>query len=65
MDGGAFEAKFGFPKPGADTVIVTHWMMGGRAGKAADALKEMGFPKTEVYKGSFKDWVANGGKVEK
>ena len=40
-------------------------MMGGRAGKAADALKEMGFPKTEVYKGSFKDWVAKGGTVEK
>ena len=40
-------------------------MMGGRAGKAAAALKEMGYPKAEVYKGSFKDWVAKGGAVER
>jgi len=65
LDGDAFKAKCGFPKPGADTVIVTHCGKGGRAGKAAAALKEMGFPKAEAYKGSFKDWVANGGAVEK
>ena len=40
-------------------------MMGGRAGKAAAALKEMGFAKVYNYKGSFKDWVAKGGAVEK
>ena len=49
----------------ADTVLVTHCMMGGRAGKAAAALKEMGFAKVYNYKGSFKDWVAKGGAVEK
>ena len=40
-------------------------MMGGRAGKAAAALKEMGYPQVYNYKGSFKDWVARGGAVEK
>ena len=65
MDSGAFEAKFGFAKPAEDATIVTHWMMGGRAGKAAAALKEMGYPQVYNYKGSFKDWVAKGGAVEK
>ena len=65
LDGDAFKAKCGFAKPSPDAVIVTHCGKGGRATKAAAALKEMGFPKAEVYKGSFKDWVANGGKVEK
>merc|ERR1719507_2249741 len=65
LDGDDFEAKCGFPKPSADTVLVTHCMMGGRAGKGAAALKEMGFSKVYNYKGSFKDWVAKGGAVEK
>ena len=65
LDNDAFMAKCGFPKPGTDAVIVTHCGKGGRAAKAAAALKEMGFPKAEVYKGSFKDWVAKGGAVER
>ena len=39
-------------------------MMGGRAGKAADALKELGFVNTSSYSGSFKDWKAKGGPIE-
>ena len=39
-------------------------MMGGRAGKAADALNELGFVNASSYSGSFKDWKAKGGPIE-
>ena len=65
LDANAFEAKYGFLKPGTDAVIVTQCMIGGRATKAATILREMGYCKVDVYAGSFKDWVVKGGAVEK
>ena len=65
LDANAFEAKYGFPKPGADASLVTQCMIGGRATKAAAILREMGYSKVNVFAGSFKDWVAKGGAVEK
>ena len=59
-----FEARSGFPLPAKSDAIVTHCKMGGRATKAANALKEAGFTNVEVYKGSFDDWKANNGPVE-
>jgi rhodanese-related sulfurtransferase len=66
LDAAAFEAKYSFPKPDpAKDAIVTHCMGGGRATKASNALKEMGYGNAVPYMGSFKDWVANGGAVDK
>ncbi len=66
LDVAAFQAKYGFSKPDPEKdAVATHCMMGGRAGKAATALKEMGYTKAESYGGSFKDWVAKGGPVDK
>ena len=60
----AFKNKFSVPKPQKDQKIGSHCMMGGRAGKAADALKELGFTNVTSYTGSFKDWKAKGGEIE-
>ena len=59
-----FKNKFGISKPQKDQKIGSHCMMGGRAGKAADALKELGFTNATSYTGSFKDWKAKGGPIE-
>ena len=37
--------------------------MGGRAGKALDALKDAGFLNLQLYQGSYNDWTAQGGQV--
>ncbi|XP_069991766.1 rhodanese domain-containing protein CG4456 [Penaeus vannamei] len=58
----AFEAKYGLKKPTKTTPIVTHCTKGGRARKAGDLLKSMGY-NARVYAGSFNDWKANGGPV--
>lgn len=66
MDLAAFESKYGFKKPDpASDVVITHCMMGGRAGRAAKALNDFGYTKAEAYAGSMKDWKANGGPTEK
>ena len=44
--------------------VVTHCKIGGRAAKAADLLIASGV-KTDVYKGSFNDWKAQEGPVDK
>ena len=59
-----FEQEFGITKPGKGDKIATHCIMGGRAGKAAEALKNMGFHNAISYAGSFKDWKAKGGPIE-
>ena len=59
-----FTEKYGNTKPKPNDKIATHCMMGGRAGKAADALKTMGFCNAVSYSGSFKDWKSKGGSVE-
>ena len=64
MNDTEFEAKFGVKKPDKADKISTHCMMGGRAGKAAEALKTMGYTNVISYAGSFKDWEAHGGKIE-
>lgn len=47
----------------ADKPVVVYCAVGGRAGRAADALRSFGFP--EVYNiGGLKDWVAAGGPLD-
>ena len=65
MDEAAFKSRFGFEKPAPDSPLVMHCKIGGRAGKAGQALKDLGFHNVQVYSGSFNDWVAKGGHVQK
>ena len=62
-----FSERFGFQKPEVhqDVPIVVHCLKGGRAEMANVAFKGLGYNNTKVYSGSFLDWVANGGPVEK
>lgn len=47
-----------------DKTIILYCASGGRSALGGKALKELGY--TDVYNlGAFKDWVANGGAVEK
>ena len=59
-----FGEKFRVNKPDKTAKLASHCMMGGRAGKAVEALKTMGFVNAISYTGSFKDWKAKGGQIE-
>ncbi|XP_018007180.2 thiosulfate:glutathione sulfurtransferase, partial [Hyalella azteca] len=65
LDSSEFEAKHGFPKPQQGDEIITHCNKGGRAGKATEALNARGYHNVKTYKGSFNDWVAQGGEIDK
>ena len=63
-----FSERFGFQKPSADAddvPIVVTCLRGGRAEMANTAFQDLGYSNTRVYRGSFLDWVAKGGPVEK
>ncbi|OXA56841.1 rhodanese domain-containing protein CG4456 [Folsomia candida] len=57
-----FEEKYGFPKPGKDSRVITHCKAGMRGQRAATAFKEAGFSNVGVYSG-IADWKNNGGPV--
>ncbi|XP_047483425.1 rhodanese domain-containing protein CG4456-like [Penaeus chinensis] len=61
-----FEKKYGFAKirPGDERLVIT-CRSGRRVGIADEALKANGFSKHRLYRGSFLDWTAKGGPVEK
>ncbi len=65
MSEAAFEAKYGFERPQYNEAIVTHCGKGGRAAKAEALLKERGFKNVQCYSGSFADWKANNGDIDK
>jgi len=47
-----------------DKVVIVYCASGGRSALAGKVLKDMGH--TEVYNlGAFKDWVENGGAIDK
>ncbi|KAL4752348.1 hypothetical protein BDW72DRAFT_202390 [Aspergillus terricola var. indicus] len=65
-----FETRFGYPKPGADGGkgdIVFYCLAGVRAKAAAQLAIQAGYEpeRIGVYEGSWRDWAARGGKVEK
>lgn len=64
-----FETRFGFPKPpmDGDGKIVFYCKAGVRAQAAAQMAVQAGYDpeRIGVYYGSWLDWAANGGKVEK
>ena len=65
MEETAFKSRFGFDKPCLDSPIVTSCKIGGRAAKAAELLTGAGFTNVRIYSGSFNDWIAKNGPIEK
>lgn len=64
-DDADFATKYGFPKDGGDLPLVLYCLKGKRALDAADKLILLGIPaeKIRIYRGSFADWKARGGRV--
>ena len=68
-----FETRFGFPKPGvggtedASRPLVFYCKAGVRAKAAAQLAAQAGYDPSNigVYEGSWLDWSAHGGPVEK
>jgi rhodanese-related sulfurtransferase len=65
LEDAAFESKYGFAKPSLDAPLVTHCLKGARAAQARDKLVAQGYQNVRVYSGSFGDWTAQQGPVEK
>ncbi|XP_076322026.1 uncharacterized protein LOC143231367 [Tachypleus tridentatus] len=61
-----FQASYGRSLPDkTDDKVVFHCRAGMRACQATEVARKLGFTSARVYKGSFQDWQANGGKIEK
>lgn len=65
LDDAAFKDKYGFDKPAKEAAVVVHCLKGGRAAKAKEAMDGQGYTNVQVYAGSFTDWQAQGGEIEK
>jgi len=63
LDEAAFKEQYGFPKPYIGAPVTTHCNKGGRATRAAEYLRGIGYLNAKVYQGSFTDWLANKGEV--
>ncbi|CCE63966.1 hypothetical protein TPHA_0G01290 [Tetrapisispora phaffii CBS 4417] len=61
LDGNAFQATFGVPKPDPKKELVFFCASGFRAGKSREVAYENGYKNTSIYPGSTNDWVSNGG----
>ncbi|CAL4183872.1 unnamed protein product, partial [Meganyctiphanes norvegica] len=59
-----YEARLGFKKPELDSPIAVMCLAGIRSLTAQCALKGIGYTNIRKYKGSFEDWVNQGGLVE-
>jgi len=60
-----FEKQYGIKKPSPATPIITHCKAGFRAEKYKEILAGLGYVNVKVYSGSFDDWTAKGGKIDK
>lgn len=60
-----FEDHFGFARPSRDTEVVFYCKAGVRSRAAAGLAKDAGWTKVNEYSGSWLDWVANGGEVQR
>ncbi|QQP35442.1 Elongation factor Tu_ mitochondrial [Caligus rogercresseyi] len=63
-----FKGKYGFEhlKKQKEVPLVIYCKLGGRATKAGNLLMDkLGLENVGVYMGSFTDWVAKGGEVQK
>lgn len=60
-----FEDRFKFPRPGRASELVFYCKAGVRSRAAAGLAKEAGWTNVGEYPGSWMDWAAKGGEVEK
>ncbi|KAI9707000.1 MAG: hypothetical protein M1820_004588 [Bogoriella megaspora] len=60
-----FEDKFGFEKPDTGKEIVFYCKAGVRSSAAAKLALQGGYERVGEYRGSWMDWVGNGGKEER
>ncbi|XP_063700159.1 rhodanese domain-containing protein CG4456 isoform X2 [Culicoides brevitarsis] len=56
-----FKQKYSRDKPTEDTEVIFSCLKGGRAQKAADAAKALGFKNARNYKGSWTEWAQKEG----
>jgi len=60
-----FVESFGVSKPDVAAKIITSCKVGGRATKMRDKMEQMGYTGVQAYQGSFSEWEAKGGLIEK
>ncbi|KAL7729136.1 hypothetical protein ACLKA6_009606 [Drosophila palustris] len=57
-----FEKSYGRAKPPTDAVIIFSCKAGGRAARAANLAKTLGFANAIAYAGSWTEWEQKQGK---
>lgn len=60
-----FEDRFGFERPPKDKEVVFYCKAGVRSRAAAQLARQGGWERTGEYAGSWLDWAAKGGAVER
>lgn len=60
-----FEDRFGFTKPPTTNKIIFYCKAGVRSSSAAQLALQHGYTNVGEYKGSYDDWVKNGGENSK
>lgn len=61
-----FEERFGWPKPGRDDEVIFYCKAGVRSRAAARLAAQAGFGgRVGEFAGSWSEWDANGGEVER
>ncbi|KAF4550237.1 Thiosulfate sulfurtransferase RDL2-like protein [Elsinoe fawcettii] len=60
-----FEDRFGFTKPPVDADAIFYCRAGVRSKAASEIAKKGGYTNVGDYSGSWLDWTAKGGKVER
>ncbi|ALC45468.1 CG12279 [Drosophila busckii] len=56
-----FAKSFGRAKPATDAVVVFSCKAGGRAARAANLAKTLGFANAKAYAGSWTEWAQKEG----
>ncbi|KAK2603777.1 hypothetical protein QQS21_004062 [Conoideocrella luteorostrata] len=60
-----FEDMYGFERPSRDSTLLLYCKAGVRAKSAAGLAKHAGWRSVGEYTGSWLDWEANGGPIER
>lgn len=60
-----FEDRFDFARPPPDADVVFYCKAGVRSRAAAAIAREAGWSRIGEYPGSWMDWAAKGGKIER
>ena len=60
-----FEDRFGFDKPSMAKEVVFYCKAGVRSSAAAKLANQSGYKRVGEYRGSWLDWMAKGGPVQR